>query len=57
MNFITIELIKVEQQIYIEQDIITWPMNKILNISFNKHPMSQEFIHCHILHPSDSVMK
>ena len=32
-------------------------MSKILNRYFNKHPISWELIHHHILHPSDSVIK
>ena len=39
LDFITSEIIKVEQQKYPEQDIITFPMTQIINISFNKHPM------------------
>ena len=31
-------------------------MNKIINRSFNKHPMSWEFIHHCLLHPSEVVM-
>ena len=32
-------------------------MNPIFNIDLNKHPMSWEPIHQHLLHPSESVMK
>ena len=32
-------------------------MTPIINISFSKHPMSWEINHCHLLRPSDSVMK
>ena len=32
-------------------------MTRIINISFNKYPMSWELIHRNILRPSDSVMR
>ena len=32
-------------------------MNPIINISFNKHPMSWELIHWRLLYPYESVMK
>ena len=40
LDFIIIDLLKIEQQHYLYQDIITIPMNPIMNSSFNKHPMS-----------------
>ena len=39
IDVITIETIKVEQQKSSDQDIITFPMNTIINISFNKNPI------------------
>ena len=39
MELIRIETIKFEPQKYSEQEIITFPMNPIINSSFNKHPM------------------
>ena len=32
-------------------------MDTIINISFNKHPMSRELIHCRLIHTSESDMK
>ena len=32
-------------------------LTPIINIYFNKHPMSWKLIHWHLLHPSASVMK
>ena len=40
LHFITIDVIKFEQQKYPYHDIITLPMNPIINISFDKYPMS-----------------
>ena len=39
LEFITIYVVRVEQQQSIYQDIITLPMNPIINSYFNKHPM------------------
>ena len=55
--FIKIKIIKVVQQKTPEQDIITLPMNAIINSYFNKHTMSWELIHIHIVNPHDSFMK
>ena len=54
---ITIDVLKTEQQNYSDEDIITLLMTQIINSSFNKHSMSWELIHHHILQPSDSDMK
>ena len=32
-------------------------MTPTINSSFNKHPMSWELIHSHLLYPSDIIMK
>ena len=56
LDFITIDIIKTEQQSP-EQDIITFTMDQIINISFRKHPISWERIFHHILYPYDSVIK
>ena len=45
LYFITIDILKLEQQHPSSQDIITLPMNPRINICFNKHPMSWELIH------------
>ena len=57
LDFITIDMLKLDQKNTSSQDIITLPMTPIINSSFNKHPMSRELIHLHLLHPYDSVMK
>ena len=57
MDFITIDVINIKQQHPLYQDTITLFMTPIINSYFNKHPISWEIIHCHILHPSESVMK
>ena len=57
LDFITIDILKIEQKHTSSQDIITPPMNPIINSYFNKYPMSWEIIHCRLIHPSDSVMK
>ena len=57
LEFITIDILKLEQKNISIQDIITLPMTLIINSYFNIHPMSWELIHCRKLHPSDSVMK
>ena len=57
LYLVTIDILKLDQQHTSGQDIINLSMNRIMNISFNKHPMSWEIIHCRILHPSYSVMK
>ena len=57
MYFITIDILKLEQQYPSSQDIITLPMNSIINSYLNRQPTSWELIHHHLLHPYDSVMK
>ena len=57
LDFITIDILKLEQQHNSSEDISNISMNPIINNSFNKHPMSWELIHCCLLNPSDSVMK
>ena len=57
LDFITIDILKVEQQHTSIQNIITMPMNPIINISFSKHSISWDLIHHRILRPSESVMK
>ena len=57
LNFITIYFIKVEQQQSLYHNIISLPMTPIINIYFNKHPMSWELIHLRLLRSSDSFMK
>ena len=39
-EFVTIDIIKLGQKHPSSKYIINLPMNKIINISFNKHPMS-----------------
>ena len=56
LGLINIDVLNIEQQHPSGQDIITVPMTPIINSSFNKHPISWEFIHCRLLHPSDSFM-
>ena len=57
MDFINIDILKLEHQQPSSQDIITLPMNPIVNIYFNKQPMLWDIISRFLLHPSDSVMK
>ena len=57
LDLITIDVLNIEQQHTSDQDIITLLMTPIINSYFNKHPISCKIIHCHILHPSYSVMK
>ena len=56
-DFITIDVITIEQKHPSSQDIITLPMTPTINSSFNKHTMLWEIIHCHLLQPSDRVKK
>ena len=51
--FVTIDVLKIEQQHSLYQDIITLPMTPIINTSFNKHTMSWELIHSCLIHPPD----
>ena len=39
------------------KDTITLTMTPIINIYFNKNPMSWEIIHCRLLNPSEILMK
>ena len=57
LDFINIDILKLEQQNPSIQDIITIPMNPTINSYFNKHPISWELVHCRLLRPYDSVMK
>ena len=57
LDFITIDVLKIEQQHFSDQDIITLPMISIIKISFNTHTISWELIHRRLLHPSYSVTK
>ena len=57
LYFITINVLKIEQQHPSGKDIIILPMTPIKNIYLNKHIMSLEIIHCRLLHSYDSVMK
>ena len=50
LYLITIEIINVERQKSPVNYIITLTMYPILNISFNKHPISWELIHHSLLH-------
>ena len=57
LDFITINVLKIEQQHYSDQDIITIPMNPIIKSYSSKNPMSWKLIHFLLLHPSYSFMK
>ena len=57
LDFITIYVLKIGHNHTSSQQIMTLPMNPIINIPFNKHPMSWELIHRRLLHCSESVMK
>ena len=57
LDFISIGILKLEQQHTSSQDIINIFMNLIIYSYFKKQPMSWELIHLRIIHPSDSVMK
>ena len=57
LDFITIDILKLEWQYPSSQYIITLPMTPIINISINKHPMSWELVHFRLLHPFYSVVK
>ena len=57
LDFITIDILKLEQQHKSSEDIINLSMNPIINTSFNRHLMSWDIIHHRLLHPSESVMK
>ena len=51
LDFITIYVLKIEQQHPSDQDIITWPMTTIINSYINKHPISWELVHSRLLQP------
>ena len=57
LDFITIDILKLEQQPPSSQYIITLSMNPIINSSLNKHPMQWEIIHRRLLRPFESAMK
>ena len=57
LDFITIDVLKIEQQHLPIQYIITLPMTPIINGSFNKQLMSSELIHHRIINHSESVLK
>ena len=57
LDFITIDILKIEHQHPSCQHIITLHMTPITNTSFNKHLMPQKLIRCHLLHHSNSTMK
>ena len=57
LDFITIDILKIEQHHNYSEDIMELSKNPIINRSFNKHPMSWELIHRRLLHPCESVMK
>ena len=40
LDFITIDILKIEQKHYSDQEIINLSMTPIINSSFNKHPLS-----------------
>ena len=57
LGFVTIDVLNIKQHYPSSQYIITLPMTPIINISFNKTPISWELIHHRLLHRSYSVMK
>ena len=57
MDFVTIDILKLEQQYNSSEEIINLSMNLITNRSFKNHPISWETIQLHLIHPSESVMK
>ena len=57
LYFITIGVLKIEQQHTSSQDIINLPTTPIINSYFNKHLMSWELIHRCLLHSYDNVTK
>ena len=57
MDIIIIDVIKVEQNQFTNQYIVTMPMTPIINSYFNKHPMLGEINHFRLLQPSGSFMK
>ena len=57
LDFINIDIIKLEQQHNSSGDIINLSMNPIINRYINKHPISWDIIHRRLRHPSESVTK
>ena len=57
LDFITIDVLNIDQQHPSSQYIITLPMTPIIKSSFNKHPMSWELINILLLHQYHSVRK
>ena len=57
LDFITIGVLKNENQHPLSQYIITLPMTPIIKIYFKKHSMSWEIIHIYLRHPYYSVVK
>ena len=57
LEFISIDILKMEKKHLSSHYIITVPMTSIIKSSFNKYPMSWELIHCRLLHPSESAIK
>ena len=57
LDFITIDVLKIEQLHPSSKDIITIPITPVINSYSKKHLMSWELIHCLLLHPSESFMK
>ena len=57
LDFITIDILKLEPQHTSSQEIITLPMNKTINIYLNKYPVLWKIINFRLLQPSDSFMK
>ena len=57
LDFITIDILRLEQQKLSGQYIMTLPMNLTINSSFKKHPMSWDIIHCRLIQLSDIVIK
>ena len=57
LEFIAIDILKLEQKHPSSRDIITLPMNPIIKCSFSKQPTPWEPIHRGLLRPSDSGMK
>ena len=57
LDFITIDVLKIEQHHLPIQYIITLTMTTIINGSFNKQPMSSELIHHRLINHSESFIK
>ena len=57
LDFIIIDLIKIEQEYSSDEEIINLTMTPITSSYFNKTPVSWELLHRHLLHPSGIFMK